>query len=72
MPIISGSTLFGENNVLGKTPLIYQETKSSICYWYLITKDIVVYMFWKTVVEIDMGTERLLFLHLTLSVKGDY
>jgi hypothetical protein len=30
LPIISGSTLFADNNVLDKTPLIYHETKSSI------------------------------------------
>jgi hypothetical protein len=70
MLIISGSTLFGENNVLDKTPLIYHETKSSTCCWYLIMKDIVVYMFWKTMREIDMDTRRFLSLHLTLSVKG--
>jgi hypothetical protein len=70
--IISESTLFGENNVLDKTLLIYHETESSICCWCLITKDIVVYMFHKTMREIDMGTERLLSLHLTLSVKDDY
>jgi hypothetical protein len=56
--------------VLDKTLLIYHETKSSICYWYLITNDIVVYMFGKTMREIDVGTERLLSLYLTLSVKG--
>jgi hypothetical protein len=70
LPIISESTLFGENNVLDKTPLIYHETKLSICCWYLITKDIIVYMFWNTIREIDVGTKRLLSLHLTLSVKG--
>jgi hypothetical protein len=70
LSIISESTLFGKNNVLDKTLLIYHEIKSSICCWYLITKDIVVYMFWKTIREIDVGTERLLSLHLTLSVKG--
>jgi hypothetical protein len=56
--------------VLDKTPLIYHETKLSIYCWYLIIKDIVVYMFWKTMREIDVGTERLLSLHLTLFVKG--
>jgi hypothetical protein len=56
--------------VLDKTPLIYHEIKSSICCWYLIMKDIVVYMFRKNIREIDVGTERLLSLHLTLSVKG--
>jgi hypothetical protein len=56
--------------MLDKTPLIYHETKSSICCWYLITKDIVVYMFWNTMREIDVGTKRLLSLHLTLGVKG--
>jgi hypothetical protein len=56
--------------VLDKTPLIYHETKLSICCWYLITKDIVAYMFRKTMREIDVGTERLLSLHLTLSVEG--
>jgi hypothetical protein len=66
--IISESTLFGENSLLDKTPLIYHETKSSICCWYLITKDIVIYMFWKTMREIDVGTKRLLSLHL-LSIK---
>jgi hypothetical protein len=70
LSIISESTLFGENNVLDKTPLIYHETKSSICCWYLITKDIVVYMFQNTMREIDVGTKRLLSLHLMLSVKG--
>jgi hypothetical protein len=56
--------------VLDKTPLIYDKTMLSICCWYLITKDIVVYMFWKTMREIDVSTERLLSLNLTLSVKG--
>jgi hypothetical protein len=56
--------------VLDKTPLIYHETKSSICCWYLIMLSIVVYMFRKTMREIDVGTERLLSLHLTLSIKG--
>jgi hypothetical protein len=72
LPIISESTLFGENNVLDKTPLIYHETKSSIYCWCLIMKDIIVYMFQKTMREIDVGTERLLSLHLTLSIKDDY
>jgi hypothetical protein len=33
-------------------------------------EDIVIYMFQKTMREIDVGTERLLWLHLTLSIKG--
>jgi hypothetical protein len=70
LPIISGSILFGKNNVSDKTPLLYHETKSSICCWYWIMKDIVVYMFQKTMREIDVVTERLLSLHLTLSIKG--
>jgi hypothetical protein len=68
--IISESTLFGENNVLDKTPLIYHKTKLSICCWYLIMLSIVVYTFWKTMREIDVGIERLFLLHLTLSIKG--
>jgi hypothetical protein len=56
--------------MLDKTELIYHETKLSICCWYLIMKDIIVYMFRKTMREIDVGTERLLSLHLTLSIKG--
>jgi hypothetical protein len=36
LAVISGSILYRENNVLDKTPLIYHETKSSICCWYLI------------------------------------
>jgi hypothetical protein len=56
--------------VLDKTPLIYHETKLSMCCLYLITKDIGVYMFRKTMKEIDVGIERLLSLYLTLSVKG--
>jgi hypothetical protein len=56
--------------VLDKTLLIYHETKLSICCWYLIMLSIVVYMFWKTMREIEVGTEILLSLHLTLSVKG--
>jgi hypothetical protein len=56
--------------VLDKNSLIYHETKLSICCWYLITKDIVVYTFQKTMREIDVGAERLLSLHLTLFVKG--
>jgi hypothetical protein len=56
--------------VLEKTPLIYHETKSSICCWYLIMKDIVVYMFRKTMREIDVDTERFVLLHLRLSIKG--
>jgi hypothetical protein len=56
--------------VLDKTPLIYLESKSPICCWYLIMKDIVVNMFQKTMREIDVGTERLLSLHLTSSIKG--
>jgi hypothetical protein len=56
--------------VLDKTPLIYLETKSSICFCYLIMKDIVAYMFWNTMREIDVGTEILLLPHLTLSVRG--
>jgi hypothetical protein len=70
LSIISENILFRENNVLDKTPLIYHETKSSIYCWYLITKDIIVYMFRKTMREIDVGIERLLSPHLTLSVKG--
>jgi hypothetical protein len=69
LPIISESILFGENNVLDKTPLIYHKTKSLICCWYLITKDIVVYTLWYTMREIDVGTKRLLSPHLTLSIK---
>jgi hypothetical protein len=56
--------------VLDKTPLIYHETKSLICCWYLIMKDIVIYMFRKTMRKIDVGTKKLLSSHLTLSVKG--
>jgi hypothetical protein len=70
LPIISESTLFGENDVLDKTPFTYHETKSSICCWYLIMLSIVVYTFWKTMREIDVGAERLILLHLTLFVKG--
>jgi hypothetical protein len=55
--------------VLDKTMLIYHETKKSICCWYLITKDIAVYMFWKTMREIDVCTERLLSLHKRVITK---
>jgi hypothetical protein len=56
--------------MLDQEPFIYHETKSSICCWYLIMLSIVVYTFWNTMREIDMGTKELLSLHLTLSVKG--
>jgi hypothetical protein len=59
-----------ENNVLGKTPLTYHETKSLICCWYLITKDVVIYTLWMTMREIDVGAEKLISPHLMLSVKG--
>jgi hypothetical protein len=36
---MSGSILFGGEQCADKTPLTYHETKSSICYWYLIMKD---------------------------------
>jgi hypothetical protein len=51
-------------------PSIYHKTKSSICCWYLIMISTVVYTFQKTMSEIDVGTERLLLLHLTLSIRG--
>jgi hypothetical protein len=59
-----------EEQCVGNDPLIYHETKSSICLWYLILLSIIVYLFWKTMREIDVGTKRLLSLHLMLSVKG--